>query len=264
MAKKCIKCGYERQQNDQAPEYECPQCGVIYAKAEALATIRDSLGHGDEQQCASLVGTKTRSRARTMVIAGVAVTLVAAAALYVATGSRSTDDQKMPEQTRVEVTARNEALSRKNEHATAALNTARSLMFRTEAGIDYRTYATAVSDLAVQIKTYLAADASASNGELAESLTKLMEVHITTRDVWHHKIESGDALLFSTTNESDWENSFWSSKMMRIYPPILEIAREQARVKSQVHITFDHVIQLLWLDARKQFEQAVEANGGKS
>lgn len=28
----CPKCKYTRQPNDRAPEYECPQCGVIYAK----------------------------------------------------------------------------------------------------------------------------------------------------------------------------------------------------------------------------------------
>lgn len=35
MARKCLKCGYERCPTDSAPEYECPQCGVIYAKVEA-------------------------------------------------------------------------------------------------------------------------------------------------------------------------------------------------------------------------------------
>jgi uncharacterized protein YbjQ (UPF0145 family) len=28
----CPKCQYARQASDSAPEYECPQCGVIYAK----------------------------------------------------------------------------------------------------------------------------------------------------------------------------------------------------------------------------------------
>lgn len=35
MATTCIKCGYERQATDTAPNYECPKCGVIYAKAAA-------------------------------------------------------------------------------------------------------------------------------------------------------------------------------------------------------------------------------------
>lgn len=35
MSKKCVKCGYVRQTSDTAPWYECPKCGVIYAKAEA-------------------------------------------------------------------------------------------------------------------------------------------------------------------------------------------------------------------------------------
>lgn len=36
MGKKCLKCSYERTQNDVAPEYECPKCGAIYEKVEAL------------------------------------------------------------------------------------------------------------------------------------------------------------------------------------------------------------------------------------
>jgi uncharacterized membrane protein YvbJ len=35
MGKKCLKCGYERQASDVAPDYECPQCGGIYLKVEA-------------------------------------------------------------------------------------------------------------------------------------------------------------------------------------------------------------------------------------
>lgn len=38
MGKLCIKCGYERQDGDQAPDYECPKCGVIYQRAQVAAT----------------------------------------------------------------------------------------------------------------------------------------------------------------------------------------------------------------------------------
>lgn len=31
----CQKCGYERVASDTAPDYECPQCGAVYAKVEA-------------------------------------------------------------------------------------------------------------------------------------------------------------------------------------------------------------------------------------
>ncbi len=29
----CTKCGYTRKPGDTAPDYECPKCGVVYAKA---------------------------------------------------------------------------------------------------------------------------------------------------------------------------------------------------------------------------------------
>ena len=35
MTKKCPRCGYERAPSDIAPDYECPKCGVVYAKVEA-------------------------------------------------------------------------------------------------------------------------------------------------------------------------------------------------------------------------------------
>lgn len=36
MSKICKKCGYERHISDKSPEYECPKCGAIYAKVDAL------------------------------------------------------------------------------------------------------------------------------------------------------------------------------------------------------------------------------------
>jgi len=37
----CPKCNYERQPTDITPEYECPSCGVIYAKVTmARAGVR--------------------------------------------------------------------------------------------------------------------------------------------------------------------------------------------------------------------------------
>lgn len=31
----CKKCGYERRASDTAPDFQCPQCGAIYAKVDA-------------------------------------------------------------------------------------------------------------------------------------------------------------------------------------------------------------------------------------
>ena len=42
MGKKCLKCGYERQPSDIAPDYECPKCGAIYAKVEAHKQKKES------------------------------------------------------------------------------------------------------------------------------------------------------------------------------------------------------------------------------
>lgn len=35
MGRKCFKCGHERLPSDIAPDYECPNCGAVYAKVEA-------------------------------------------------------------------------------------------------------------------------------------------------------------------------------------------------------------------------------------
>lgn len=40
MQKQCLKCDYIRVSTDTSPDYECPKCGAIYAKVEAL--LKDS------------------------------------------------------------------------------------------------------------------------------------------------------------------------------------------------------------------------------
>lgn len=38
----CPKCNYMRKPTDTAPDYECPSCGIIYAKAQAVADRLDA------------------------------------------------------------------------------------------------------------------------------------------------------------------------------------------------------------------------------
>lgn len=46
MQKKCLKCDYVRTAADISPEYECPHCGAIYAKVEAMQQqLRMSVKH---------------------------------------------------------------------------------------------------------------------------------------------------------------------------------------------------------------------------
>ena len=53
MAKACIKCGYVRRDSDSAPDYACPACGVVYAKAEA-AHARDEAARRSAAMVASV------------------------------------------------------------------------------------------------------------------------------------------------------------------------------------------------------------------
>lgn len=43
---KCPKCAYERKPNEQAPDYECPSCGVNYAKYTLLLRQRETRENG--------------------------------------------------------------------------------------------------------------------------------------------------------------------------------------------------------------------------
>lgn len=36
--KRCLKCDYVRTDRETAPSYECPKCGAIYAKVEAVSS----------------------------------------------------------------------------------------------------------------------------------------------------------------------------------------------------------------------------------
>lgn len=39
----CPKCGYTRRPEDQAPDYECPKCGIVYAKYLEHLRIKNSV-----------------------------------------------------------------------------------------------------------------------------------------------------------------------------------------------------------------------------
>jgi|GEM_PF-2034159 len=45
MGIKCPKCLYERQALDSAPSYECPKCGAIYEKVEAIMKDNSDTPH---------------------------------------------------------------------------------------------------------------------------------------------------------------------------------------------------------------------------
>jgi predicted RNA-binding Zn-ribbon protein involved in translation (DUF1610 family) len=53
--KTCLKCGYTRKNSDSAPDYECPHCGVVYAKFEARHSSR---AHSPETPTPTLANKK--------------------------------------------------------------------------------------------------------------------------------------------------------------------------------------------------------------
>lgn len=44
----CARCGYARRPGDLAPEYECPRCGIVYAKFEAAQQRAQALAQEQE------------------------------------------------------------------------------------------------------------------------------------------------------------------------------------------------------------------------
>jgi hypothetical protein len=44
---KCLKCGYLRQPNDDAPAWQCPACHVAYAKVALAASAVDDADHDE-------------------------------------------------------------------------------------------------------------------------------------------------------------------------------------------------------------------------
>ena len=57
VAKSCIKCGYTRRDSDVAPDYACPACGVVYAKAEE-AHARDQAARARSAAAAAIAQVK--------------------------------------------------------------------------------------------------------------------------------------------------------------------------------------------------------------
>ena len=47
MGTKCPRCGYERKSADSAPEWQCPSCGVAYAK---VSSVKKTIGSADSTE----------------------------------------------------------------------------------------------------------------------------------------------------------------------------------------------------------------------
>ncbi|GAB6043593.1 DUF4282 domain-containing protein [Endothiovibrio diazotrophicus] len=64
MEKTCPKCGYTRKPTDEAPDWQCPQCGVAYEKA-ALSQgeeIRARLKAREQAEAAAAVREQQREK----------------------------------------------------------------------------------------------------------------------------------------------------------------------------------------------------------
>lgn len=61
MGYKCQKCGYVRQPTDTAPDYECPSCGVVYAKFEALQRTKQSSPVGLAKESAVQINPSSKA-----------------------------------------------------------------------------------------------------------------------------------------------------------------------------------------------------------
>ncbi|MBI5277457.1 MAG: hypothetical protein HY854_13460 [Burkholderiales bacterium] len=67
MAKTCIKCGYVRRETDTGPDYACPACGVVYAKAEAAAAARPPPPRPVQAQPPPAIADDAKARADALV-----------------------------------------------------------------------------------------------------------------------------------------------------------------------------------------------------
>ena len=74
MTKKCPKCGYQRVPSDSSPEYECPKCGVIYAKfkAEGVGLAKSTIGAGHDTNTEKMSPTQKSSLIKWAVITVIA------------------------------------------------------------------------------------------------------------------------------------------------------------------------------------------------
>lgn len=64
-AKKCGKCGYIRKSTDTAPDWECPECGIVYEKFESVTQRKykhPSRLNGSEQKKENVARMTPRSQ----------------------------------------------------------------------------------------------------------------------------------------------------------------------------------------------------------
>jgi hypothetical protein len=72
---KCPKCEYVRLSTDKAPDYECPSCGIIYAKYQQILTQREEATHSPTSGAPAALNA-TALRARRVPIALIILILV--------------------------------------------------------------------------------------------------------------------------------------------------------------------------------------------
>jgi len=48
----CPKCGFERSENNSAPEDECPKCGIVYSKySKSQDKTKKTIAHSEKDSC---------------------------------------------------------------------------------------------------------------------------------------------------------------------------------------------------------------------
>jgi hypothetical protein len=140
--------------------------------------------------------------------------------------------------------------------ATTALDAAQRLESGLEAGMNYGEYSTAVPALAVQTKTYLKSGGASRNPKLGNTFEKLLDAHIKAKDIWAIKVENPD--LFSNV---DPDNQHYQ-KILTIYPPAAQMAKPHDERGQSLGLDIDAVLNALWQEARRAFNDAKRLNSG--
>ncbi len=82
---KCPKCHYERKPSDEAPDYECPSCGIIYAKYKPRSDSSEELGKTGERQNSAEFSSQAQKEAKKhnpIIVFLMAIGVFSAAYLY--------------------------------------------------------------------------------------------------------------------------------------------------------------------------------------
>lgn len=210
MTMVCVKCSYCRKPTDTAPDYECPKCGVIYAKAEAALRGRQTAHPHDAPQSniyvdgaggSGLTSTRVNEIKKTVLLVFIGVAIGGGAIWAVVKPSPPTDSKQsngvavvrsQPSEAQKSIPTSGQASNKViSPAARKAFEAIQGVKYKLEVGVSYLDYGKILADAAIPVRSYLDSKDAQENERLARMIQYAWLYYNDAFAVWKVKIDDG-------------------------------------------------------------------------